>query len=774
MTKTARVGWPATAAIALMAGTATARIAAAGISAAGIAAAGIAAAGIAVAGATPAQAQQAPAATAGQEGGTAPRDTPPRDTPPGDTGATEGAAAAPVLTLGQPDDGQLYLGPVSVTATRNAIDPFVYPGMVSVIGREEIDRLQPSSPDDLLKLVPNVEFTGGPRRSGEAPSVRGFSGADVVVLLDGARQNFGSAHDGRFFLDPSLLRSVEVLRGPASSLYGSGGTGGVLEFRTVEADDFLAPGETFGVRVGGGLQTVNEERVGTLTAYGKPVAGVDLLGSVTRRTSGEIELGDGNSLDNVDDSILSGLIKGGIDLGEHHRIEASYQRFSNDAEEPNNPQGLGGSDVVDKEISSDNFRLAYSFDESDNAWLDLDAVAYYTAFAADELRLDDQGAGPRGELLKRDVDTLGFRLDNRSRFDLGADTRLTLTYGAEAYRDEQDGAAGGGARDGVPDAEALFTGAFAQAEFNLAQPFGLPGDLLILPGARFDRYELESDLASDATVDSRLSPRLGVSYLPQDWLMVFANYAEAFRAPTFDELYLTGTHFQIPIGPGVVNRFVPNPDLKPQTTRTVEFGAGVDFDDVAFANDSFSLKATHFRIWGEDFIDLAVDQPSPFVDCNPFVPGSCDGTTRSSNVPNARLWGTEVEASYENDRLRLGFGLSMLDGENEDTGDKLGVLTPTTFTFDTGVKLPEIDSLIGWRAVVAREFDKVNDPSEKRDAYDVHDFYFAYQPVAGPLEGLRLDLGVDNAFDEDYARVFTDAAESGRNFKAQISYSLNW
>ncbi|OAB60986.1 hypothetical protein AY599_17965 [Leptolyngbya valderiana BDU 20041] len=681
-------------------------------------------------------------------------------------GETGGAATA---------EAPIRLDPVSVTATRNEIDPFVYPGMVTVIDRESIRRLQPSTPDDVLKLVPNVEFAGGPRRTGEVPSIRGFSGPDVVVLLDGARQNFGSAHDGRFFLDPGLLRSVEVLRGPASALYGSGGTGGVLEFRTVGADDFLRPGERVGATVTGGAQTVNEEWLGTFTAYGKPTDDIDLLGSVTRRTSGEIELGDGNTLDNTDDSILSGLIKGGIDLGDHHRVEASYSRFSNDAEEPNNPQGQGGSDTVDKEISSDNVRLGYSFDDPGNRWLDLDAVAYYTDFAADERRLDSLGAGPVGELLQRDVTTLGARLDNRSRFDLGEDVALTLTYGGEAYRDRQDGEDATGDRDGVPDAEATFTGVFGQAEFNLAEPFGLPGDLLLLPGARFDRYESSSELAADDTIDSRLSPRFGISYLPQEWLMVFANYAEAFRAPTFDELYLTGTHFQIPIGPlGVVNRFVPNPNLEPQTTRTVEFGAGVDFDDLAFENDSLQVKATHFRVWGEDFIDVAVNQPTPFRDCDPFVPGACDGTTASTNVPNARLWGTEVEASYENDRVLLGFGFSTINGENDDTGEYLGVLTPTTFTFDTGVKLPEIDSLIGWRAVVARDFDKVNDPAEARDAYDVHDFYFAYQPVEGPLEGLRLDLGVDNAFDEDYARVFTGASEAGRNFKAQISYSLKW
>ncbi|WP_119166577.1 TonB-dependent hemoglobin/transferrin/lactoferrin family receptor [Algihabitans albus] len=677
------------------------------------------------------------------------------------------------LEVGRPEgDGALRMNTISVTATRNAIDPFVYPGMVTVIDREELQRLQPSTPDDVLKLVPNVEFTGGPRRTGEVPSIRGFSGPDVVLLVDGARQNFGSAHDGRFFIDPSLLRSVEVLRGPASALYGSGGTGGVIEFRTVTPDDFLAPGETFGARVGAGVQSVNEELLGTFTAYGKPLEGLELLGSVTHRDSGDIELGDGDRLDNTDDSILSGLVKGGFEFGDHHRVEASYTRFANDAEEPNNGQGLGGDDVVDKEIRSDNVRLAYSFDDPGNRWIDLDVTGYYTAFQADELRLDDNGAGPSGELLKRDVDTLGFRLDNRSRFRLTDGAEVTLTYGTEVYRDDQNGAAGDGERDGVPDAEAFFTGVFGQAEFNLAEPFGLPGDLLILPGLRFDRYEASSDLADDETTESRLSPRIGVSYLPQEWLLFFANYAEAFRAPTFDELYLTGTHFRL--GPSITNRFVPNPDLKPQTTQTVEFGAGLTFDEIAFPRDTFSIKATHFRIWGEDFIDQSVNQPTPGVDCIPAIPGDCDGTTRATNVPEAELWGSEVEASYENDRILLGFGFSMIDGENEDTGEKLNTLTPNTYTFNTGIKLPEIDSLIGWRAVIAQEFDEVNDESERRQPYDVHDFYFAYQPSDGLLEGFRLDLGIDNAFDEEYARVFTNANEAGRNFKAAVSYSLNW
>ncbi len=305
------------------------------------------------------------------------------------------------------------LDTISVTATRNPIKAFEYPGMVSVIGREGIQTRQPSTPDDILKFVPNVEFTGGPRRTGETPSIRGFSGPDVIVMFDGARQNFGSAHDGRFFIDPSLLKSVEVLRGPASSLYGSGGTGGIIEFRTMGAADFLAPGETVGATISGGYQTVNRERLGTLTGYARPVDGLDFVGSVTKRDSGSIELGDGNELTNTDDNIIAGFAKAGFKFADHHLIEGLFISFNNDAEEPNNGQGAGESDSVDKDIRSNTFRAAYSYNNSADNLFDLDLVTYYTDFQADELRLDVLGVGPIGELLKRDVNTTGVRLDNR-------------------------------------------------------------------------------------------------------------------------------------------------------------------------------------------------------------------------------------------------------------------------------------------------------------------------------------------------------------------------
>ena len=675
-------------------------------------------------------------------------------------------AATNVEEEGAEDGEGMILDPISVTATRNPIKAFEYPGMVTVIGREEIQLRQASTPDDVLQFVPNVEFTGGPRRTGEVPSIRGFDGADVVILLDGARQNFGSAHDGRFFVDPSLLKQVEVLRGSASALYGSGGTGGVIEFRTIDARDFLRQGETFGATVSGGYQSVADERIGTLSTYAAPLDGLDIVASITKRDSGTIDLGDGNELSNTDDDIISGLGKVSLSFAEHHRLEGSFLRFDNDAEEPNNAQGLGGDDIVDKEISNNTARAAYRYKNPDDNLFDLDFVTYYTTFKADEQRLDGNGIGPEGELLKRDVDTIGLRLDNRSRLEISQDMMLTFTYGGEFYRDEQEGEASGDDREGVPDADADFFGIFAQAELAFSEPFGvIPGDLLVIPGLRYDYYDADS-VIDDAIEEDKLSPRIGISYLPVDWFLLFANYAQAFRAPTFDELYATGLHFQVDFGPpfGTANNFfIPNPDLKPQETETVEFGGGFDFDNLVQGGDRLQIKASHFRIWGDDFIDTQVIQPF-----------AADGVTQQVNVEDARLWGTEVEASYESDRALLTFGYSTIDGRDDEARTKLGILAPDQFAINAAVKLPEFNSILGWRALVARDFTKTDVEENERDGYVVNDVYFAWQPTEGLLRGLRLDLGIDNVFDETYARTFTDSKEAGRSFKASISYSLKW
>jgi hemoglobin/transferrin/lactoferrin receptor protein len=675
-------------------------------------------------------------------------------------------AASPVTRMSVP--------PVTVTATRNPMAAFEYPGSVTVIDQEDIQTRIPSTVDDVMLGVPNVTFAGGPRRNGESPIIRGFTAQDVIVLLDGTRQDLITGHDSRFFLDPALLESVEVVRGATSALYGSGGLGGVMELRTKDASDFLEPGETFGMNTFIGGQSVNDEVSPGVTMFGTVNGNLDLIGSFVFRDSDNIDLGDDNEL-TADDKIYSGLAKATYTTGPNS-FEGAWLRYDGSSVEPSNPQSSTGNDLQDKHIVTQTWRGTYGFHDPGNDWVDLDATVYYSQNNIHEERRDDLGAGPEGEELKRDLDTVGLRLDNRTKFEFDSESNVVFTYGVEGYRDMQDGDDDGGDLAGVPDATSNLAGVFAQAEFSFPAPLGLPGDFLIIPGARFDYYESESDLASD-NVDTAFSPKIATSYMPTDWLMFYGSYGYAFSAPNMNDLYLTGIHFEIPLGPPfptIVNRFLPNPDLKSQTTRTVEAGMGVDFEDVLMTNDRATAKGGWFLTYGDDLITRNVFQPSPFVDCNPFIAGDCDGTTIIDNVNKAKLDGVEIEGSYENDYMLLTAAYSHIDGENRETGEPLGDLQPDTLTFHTAAKIQLLDLQIGSYVTWAQDFTNTDDPTLERDGFVVTDIYVVWAPQEEMLQGFTLAAGIDNVFDETYTRVFTDSNEPGRNYKAMVAYQIAW
>src|SRR3546814_12640683 len=147
--------------------------------------------------------------------------------------------------------------------------------------------------------------------------------------------------------------------------------------------------------------------------------------------------------------------------------------------------------------------------------------------------------------------------------DLSESIGTTFTYGGEFYRDVQDGASASGEREGVPDADSTFYGLFAQAEIAAAEPFGvLPGDMLIIPGLRFDSNPSSSALAA-INSDHAVSPRIALTYMLSHWFMAFYSYSQAFSSPPLAELYLSGPPFHIPDDPAVVTRSVIHPPQHP-------------------------------------------------------------------------------------------------------------------------------------------------------------------------------------------------------------------
>ncbi len=707
--------------------------------------------------------------------------------------ASAGAMALSGVASGQAGDpaGEAFEAEqrqeiVTVYGTSNPLPAFEYPGQVSVITNDDIELRAPSTVSDLLRDVPGMAFSGGPRRTGEVPSLRGFSGQNVLILLDGARQSFTSAHDGRSFVDPALLGSVEIVRGPASALYGSGAVGGVLALESADAEDLLRDGESWGARLRAGYQSVNEETLTSFTAYTNTGA-FDGLASIGLRQSGDIKLGDGSTLPS-DDEIMTGLIKGRYDVTDALSLEASWQRFDNSAFEPNNGQGtLGTGDSVldrnvDKDITTDTYRLGAGFNPVSDL-IDAHLTAYHTITEVDEF----DATVPRS--ISRKIETTGLSARNASRFDLGP-VQTTLTIGADWYRDEQSGfdsAATDGVRGGVPDAESEFMGLFAQLEVVAERPLGLPGELIVIPGLRHDEFSSESSSVTGKNEDDALSPRIAASYGPAGWFRIFGSYAEGFRAPSVNELYLDGTHFEVPhpvlFNPGmgsfvfVTNEFIPNAGLKPEKTDTVEFGAGLDFQDLVASGDRLQAKLSWYQSDVEDLINLSVDfayDGTCFAP--PFFPCTA-GTTRSANVASAELEGVEGELRYDSDRSYVRASYTSIEGTDLATGSDLGTLTPDRVALDLGLKAHEWDAIFGLRIQHASDFTRRESDgaggftvAETRDAYTVADVYASWTP--GFANGVRIDAGIDNVFDERFERVFEGVYQPGRNYKIAASWQF--
>lgn len=697
-------------------------------------------------------------------------------------------AASPIMTAEDAADDERREETITVYGTSNPLPVFDYPGQVTVVDREALETIAPSAVSDLLRDVPGLDFTGGPRRTGELPSIRGLSGQNVLILLDGARQSFTSAHDGRFFVDPDLIGTAEVVRGPASALYGSGAVGGVLAFESVDAADLLREGETWGARTRVGYQSVNEEGQASVTAFTRQGA-FDGLASFGIRQSGDIELASGADLPSDDDT-QTALVKGSYELTDALVIDGSWQRFTNSAIEPNNGQGTAGTGDgildrnVEKDITTDTFRLGLNFNPVANDWLDVSLTAYQTSSDVDEF----DATVPRTTV--RDIETTGFSARNASRFTIGS-AETTLTVGGDWYKDEQTGTddqTTDGTRGGVPNGESEFMGVFAQLESVIETP---AGQFVVIPGVRFDAFESSSSIApGEENSDDAISPRFAASFAPQgaEWLRLFGSYSEGFRAPSINELYLDGVHFSIPhpvlfnpaMGSFVLapNNFIPNPDLVPEETQTVEFGAGIDFKQVFVASDRFQAKVSYFETEADDLINLSVNvAPAATCFAPPFFQPCNWGTSESANVDQAELEGWEGELHYDSDRFFARASFSSIEGTNLADGSDLGSLTPDRTSVNLGLKLPEWNALLGARVQHASDFEqRVSDGAggftvqDERDSYVVLDLYATWRPDF--VDGLRLDLGVDNVLDEQYERTFAGAVEPGTNFKLSAAWQF--
>ena len=647
-------------------------------------------------------------------------------------------------------ESPLVLDTITVTATKTRRDPVETPGEINIIHRDEIDRVQAQSLDDVLRYQPGLDIGGGPRRLVEVPFIRGLSGPRVLTTMDGVRLNFQSGHAGRLFLEVDALGRIDVVRGPNSALWGSGALGGVLALSTLDPADLLLEDEHMGGQLKLGFQGVNDEWHTGAMLFGRLGPNVEYLGSFTVRQAQDIRLGgDAGRLENSAEDLGNGLGKLVWRPARHSELRFSVQGFEEDGEVPiaaNVARTGSPSSLVDRQTRQATYRLGYTFESDENPYLRLSGFAYLTTMDIRRSRLSDDRPDAAN------FDTSGFDLRNSSSIRLSTSHRHVLTYGLEYFGDRQRAARDGRPDRFFPDADGRTVSLYVQDEIAL-------GDrVFIIPALRWDRFRNETEGQGDST-DSHLSPKIGGVFKVADFLYLEANYAEGFGVPTFQELYISGDHF-----PGQI--FVPNPALKPERSRNLDLGLRLRGTGFLTDDDHVLFKVAYFRNRVDDFVEFVVnDQTQP-------------SEAQAVNVQKALIHGVEAELRWIfMTGLDVWASYTDIRGDDiteEDAQEPLASIQPRKTVIGLSYAHLPWDVTVGGRVRIVAGQDRVPEDVDQTPGYSVYDLFATWQPHAGPLQGFRVDLGVDNLTDKEYQRHLAAIPEAGINPKATISYARTW
>ncbi|HGM6834357.1 TPA: TonB-dependent hemoglobin/transferrin/lactoferrin family receptor [Serratia marcescens] len=661
------------------------------------------------------------------------------------TSTTSSSNAAPAKKAKAADET------MTVVATGNQRSSFEAPMMVTVIEGNSPESQTAGTAADMLRRVPGITVTGSGRSNGQDLMMRGYDRRGVLTLVDGIRQGTDTGHINGTFLDPALVKRIEVVRGPSALLYGSGALGGVVSYETVDAADLLLPGHDSGFRVYGTAGSGDHSLGMGASAYGK-TDNLDGLLSFGTRDVGDLRQGNGFDAPN-DETISNVLAKGTWKLDDNQSLSGNLRYYNNSAQEPKNPQtpaSSSGNLMTDRSTIQRDAALSYKLKPAGQDWLDAEAKVYYS-----DVKINAHANGSEDEARKQT--TKGAKLENRTR--LFADTFAShlLTYGTEAYKQEQTP---GGATESFPHAKINFASGWLQDEITLRD---LP--VTLLAGTRYDNYKGSSDGYADVDAD-KWSSRGAVSITPTDWLMLFGSYSQAFRAPTMGEMYNDSKHFSIPMGPTTItNYWVPNPNLKPETNETQEYGFGLRFDDLMLADDSLQFKASYFDTKAKDYITTDVTME---LGRGPRGPYCISCTTFSTNIDRAKIWGWDATLSYKTPWFGWDLAYNRTRGKNEATGDWLSSINPDTVTSSLDVPLGETGLSAGWVATFAERATRVETGTAEQAGYGVNDFYLSYKG-RDRLQGMTTTVVLGNAFDKEYYSP-QGVPQDGRNAKLLVSY----
>ncbi|MGQ3003266.1 MAG: TonB-dependent hemoglobin/transferrin/lactoferrin family receptor [Hydrogenophaga sp.] len=612
---------------------------------------------------------------------------------------------------------------VSGSRSERAIEDV--PASIDVITGEDFDPARVQDIRDLVREVPNMSVRRAPQRFGGVTgstgrdgnagfNLRGLEGNRVLLTVDGIRVPrelssgvFGSASFGRDYYDLGLISRVEIVRGANSALYGSDGLAGMVAMFTTEPKDLLQPGKTFGGRVGLKADSEDDSRGVGVTLVGAPNDTLQWLGSVQVGRSGELDnQGTNESLNSTrtapnpqkDKNVsLLGKVVLTPGAGQRHTLTLEHVDKSGEVEAYTARATSMGVTTQDVDGTTDMERTRLSWDgrfKVSSAWADeLRATVGYQQAESQEVSTERRSAAPTYRV--RDVTYTeklwqGVLQAEKAR-SLGADWGQKLVYGVDVSVAKMDNIVTGVGAPAYesyplkrfPPTSETNTALFVQSEFASER-------WSIIPALRYDRFDLKAKgsplypLQPASLSDSALSPKLGAIFRPGAELNLFANLAAGFKAPSALQL---NNYFQNTLAS---YRTIPNPNLKPESSRTLELGAR---DKVGPVQWEAAVFTGRYKDFIEELVVVGGQAGNPL---NPL-------TYQAVNRGQVRLSGFELKGKFAlgpATDLRLAYGQTK--GKDTRLGAPLNTVNPARL-------LLGVDQRVGdWKlgAVVAHTMKK--------------------------------------------------------------------
>jgi hemoglobin/transferrin/lactoferrin receptor protein len=663
------------------------------------------------------------------------------------------------------------VAPVTVVGTRTQRRVDDVPASVSIITAETIENNLVTDIKDLIRFEPGVSVPTSPARFSAALSgagrdgnsgftIRGMGGNRVLIIQDGVRVPdgfaFGAQSVGRGgYNDLDLIKSVEILRGPASALYGSDGIAGAVSFTSKDPSDFIASGESFGARGRVGYNSSDDSWTEGLALAGRAGSLSGLL-AYTRRDAHETENmaevgGTGsartqpNPQEFASNAVLGKLV---WDVNDNHTVRLTYDHFDQDMD--GEALSSYSASVIGLTAHDETQRDRVSIDWRFNEVFGLDGgsvSAYWQDATTRQFTYEDRTpAVDRTRDVTFDNSVWGLAAQGSKTFG-GPAVKHRITIGGDWSRTTQEGIRGGTV---PPTGEVFPVRPFPRTEYDLAGLFVqdeialLGGRLSIIPALRYDWYELtpKADalypVTAEGQSDSHLSPKIGVMFWADDHFGVFANYAQGFKAPSPMQV---NNFFENPL---FGYESIPNPDLTPETSESIE--GGFRFRNLDAFGGTLSLSTTAFHTDYDDFINQIVVRGTGVPGVDPLI-------YQYVNLSKVKIWGLEARGDIRwNNGFSTIVAASFADGEQETDGEKGKLTSIDPIKVVAGLNYAAPSGVWGGGATVTWSDDKSNYecggglcwPGEEFAILDITAFW-------NVTEKATLRAGVFNVFDEKYA-----------------------